>query len=575
MESWQQNLSRWTSHPRLDDQIKAELQEKADDEQWLIDGFYTNLAFGTGGMRGEIGPGTNRMNVYTVRKASYGLAQFVKKNATEPKVVIAYDSRHFSPEFSLEAAKVLGTEGVQVFLFEALRPTPMLSFAVRHLNADAGIVMTASHNPPEYNGFKVYGNDGGQLPPHPAEALVKEVNSVEDELQIEVKSEDYLRQQGLLNFIGTDIDEAYTKALSQIALQPSLYTAGIPLSVVYTPLHGTGLLPFTQSMKTLGFEALHIVEEQAIADGDFPTVSSPNPEEHAAFEMAISVGDRVDADLLIATDPDADRVGLAVKNDTGEFQVLTGNQTGALLLEYVLQQRKTQGVLPANGIVMKTIVTSELGRAIADSYGLTTEDTLTGFKFIGEKINQYNASKEFQFQFGYEESYGYLIDDLARDKDAIQASVMAVEMALHYKQQGKTLYDALQELFQRYGWYKEGLTSVTRKGKRGAEDIEQLMHLFREQPPETIAGMRVEAIEDYAQKEVRNLMTDTTEPIQLPASNVLKYRLADEAWFCLRPSGTEPKVKFYFGVKEISEDKAVSKLQAIEEDVMALVKTRM
>ncbi|NGP43876.1 phospho-sugar mutase [Bacillaceae bacterium SIJ1] len=573
MEAWQENVQHWLLHPRLDRELKAIIEENKENTSWLIDGFYTNLAFGTGGMRGEIGPGTNRMNIYTIRKAARGLADYLlHETQSSAKVVIAYDSRHYSEQFALESAKVLGHEGADVFLFNALRPTPELSFAVRYLQADAGIVITASHNPAEYNGFKVYGSDGGQLPPKEADQLISYVNQIEDELAINTTEKDVLLRRQKLHMIGEEIDEAYTNALKQMSLQPSVFHKS-HLSVVYTPLHGSGLEPFLRIVAAHGFQGLSVVEQQKAPDGGFPTVASPNPEEQQAFSLAMEQGKQMNADVLVATDPDADRVGLAVRNQQGAYELLSGNQTGALLLHYILEQRKQQKRLPENGIIFKTIVTSELGRAIAQHYGITTEDTLTGFKFIGEKIKTYNTDQSYEFLFGYEESYGYLIDDFVRDKDAIQAGMMAIEMAAHYKNEGKTLYEVLQEMYDTFGHYRESLVSITRKGKKGSEDIATLMAAFRENPPKTVGGVNVVMVEDYDAQKQTNLASGASTSISLPRSNVLKYKLENEAWVCLRPSGTEPKVKCYIGVKETSKTEAEKRLTALESDLLTKVHT--
>lgn len=568
--NWREHYERWASYEDLQDELMQLLIEKKQDEKWLEDSFYKNLEFGTGGMRGEIGPGTNRMNVYTIRKACEGLARYIESYGEDAKVrgvVIAYDCRHKSPEFAIEAAKTLGRHGIQSYVFEELRPTPELSFAVRHLNAFSGIVITASHNPPEYNGFKVYGSDGCQLPPKQADEVIAKVNEVDNELTIEVESEEELKSNGLLQMIGEKIDKAYIEKIKTISLNPDLFQDN-NVKVVFTPLHGTANKPVRASLDALGFTNVVIVKEQELPDANFSTVKSPNPEEHAAFELAIKEGLRVDADLLIGTDPDADRLGIAVKNTNGDYEILTGNQTGGLLLHYLLSQKKAKKHLPTNGVVLKTIVTSEFGRAIANDYGLDTIDTLTGFKFIGEKIKEYEQSGQYQFQFGYEESYGYLIGDFARDKDAVQAAVLAVEVASFYKKQGKTLYEALLDLFAKYGYYREGLKSLTLKGKEGAEQIQGILAAFRCEPPTTMADKEIIQIEDYQAQEKNLIREGLTEKIDLPKSNVLKYILDDGSWFCLRPSGTEPKVKFYFGVKGTSIEDSSQQLNKLSSDLM-------
>ncbi|AOU00371.1 phospho-sugar mutase [Bacillus velezensis] len=571
--SWSKSYERWNQAEQLDSELKKLLADAEGNEQLLEDFFYKNLEFGTGGMRGEIGPGTNRMNIYTVRKASAGLAAYIAKQGEDAKkrgVAIAYDSRHKSPEFAMEAAKTLASQGIQTYVFDELRPTPELSFAVRKLNAYAGIVVTASHNPPEYNGYKVYGDDGAQLPPKEADIVIAEVNAIENELTIQVEDEQTLKEKGLIKIIGEEIDKPYTEKLTSISVHPEL-SDEVDVSVVFTPLHGTANKPVRRGLEALGYKNVTVVKEQELPDPDFSTVKSPNPEEHAAFEYAIKLGEEQNADILVATDPDADRLGIAVKNSEGKYTVLTGNQTGALLLHYLLSEKKKQGTLPENGVVMKTIVTSELGRAVASSFGLDTVDTLTGFKFIGEKIKEYEKSGQYTFQFGYEESYGYLIGDFARDKDAIQAALLAVEVCAFYKKQGMSLYDALLSIFKEYGYYREGLKSLTLKGKQGAEQISAILTSFRNDPPKQMAGKQITQAEDYSTGKRTVFADHHEEDIDLPKSNVLKYFLEDGSWFCLRPSGTEPKVKFYFAVKGTSLQDSEQRLAALSEAVMKTV----
>ncbi|MDA2385048.1 phospho-sugar mutase [Bacillus cereus] len=570
--NWKQEFSRWLSYAQLDAELKEQLENMKQDEKKIEDSFYKNLEFGTGGMRGELGAGTNRLNVYTVRKATKGLASFIEKLGEEAKkrgVVVAYDSRHKSPEFAMEVAATLGARGITTYVFESLRPTPVLSFAVRHLHTVSGIVLTASHNPPEYNGYKVYGEDGGQLPPKEADELISYVNAVEDELTVEVADVEQLKADGLLHIIGQEVDDAYAAELNNVIINKEMVEkVGKDLKIVFTPLHGTSNISVRRGLKEVGFTDVTVVKEQELPDPNFSTVKSPNPEEHAAFEYAIRDGEKVGADVLIATDPDADRLGVAVRNHNGEFQVLTGNQTGALMLDYLLSQKKENGTLPENGVVLKTIVTSEIGRTIAKAYGLDTIDTLTGFKFIGEKIRQYEESGQYEFQFGYEESYGYLIRPFCRDKDAVQSVLFACEVAAYYKSQGKTLYDGLLEVFEKYGFFREDLVSLTLKGKDGAEKIQEMMATFRENPPKEVEGLTVVAVEDYKASIVTSLQDGHKEEIHLPKSNVLKYQLEDGSWFCLRPSGTEPKIKFYFGVKDSSLQNSEQKLLTIKEDIM-------
>jgi phosphoglucomutase len=573
---WKENANRWMEYKNLDPELKSQLEDLAKDEKQLEEAFYKNLEFGTGGMRGEIGAGTNRMNIYTVRKASAGLAAYIEEHGEEAKkrgVVIAYDSRHKSPEFALEAAKTLATRGIQTYVFDELRPTPELSFAVRYFNAFSGIVITASHNPPEYNGYKVYGSDGGQLALEPADQLVAKVNEVENELVIEVDQEKPLRDAGLIITIGAEIDQAYIEKLRTISENPDLAQES-DIKIVYTPLHGTGNKPVRNALTALGFKNVQVVKEQELPDAEFTTVKSPNPEEHAAFELAIRDGKEIGADLLIATDPDADRLGIAVLNNDGEYQVLTGNQTGALLLDYLLSQKQAKGILPKNGVVLKTIVTSEIGRAIAKSYDLPTVDVLTGFKYIAEKINEYKTTGDHSFLFGYEESYGYLIGDFVRDKDAVQAAILATEVCAYYKKQGISLYEGLMQVFEKYGYYQEGLRSLTLKGKEGAEMIQQILASFRSEPLKSLGSLTVQASEDY-QTSLRLTSDGKEEAIDLPKSNVLKYIFEDGSWVCLRPSGTEPKVKFYFGVDSKSLEESKQKLNEVCQNFMDLVDQKM
>ncbi|CAG9621772.1 phospho-sugar mutase [Sutcliffiella rhizosphaerae] len=572
---WLKKYDLWESHTNLDKEMNKLIQEMKSDDKAKEESFYKDLEFGTGGMRGEIGAGTNRMNIYTVRKASEGLARYIEsfgEEAIKKGVAIAYDCRHKSPEFAMEAAKTLASHGIQTYVFESLRPTPVLSFAVRQLQAYSGIVITASHNPPEYNGYKVYGPDGGQLPLLEADQVISKVNEIENELEIHVRSEKELKEQGLIKIIGEEVDKEYLNHLTTISVHPELgKDMGDDVKVIFTPLHGTANLPVREGLQQLGYNQVYVVEEQEMPDPNFSTVASPNPEEHAAFELAIRDGKKIDADILIATDPDADRLGVAVKNPDGEYVVLTGNQTGALFLHYLLAEKKATGTLPTNGIMLKTIVTSEFGRVIAESFGVTTVDTLTGFKFIGEKIKEYEKTGEYTFLFGYEESYGSLIADFARDKDAVQACIMAVEICAFYKKQGKTMFEALIDLYNQYGYYLEGMKSLTLKGKEGAEQIANLLMAFRNTPPSEIGGFDVKVVEDYSTQEKLILESNTVEPIELPKSNVLKYFLEDGTWVCVRPSGTEPKIKFYFGSQSDSLEKSQGKLATISESLMLKV----
>lgn len=570
---WKAIYEKWLQFSGLDLELREQL-EAAEDMEELEDSFYKHLEFGTGGMRGIIGPGTNRMNQYSVRKAAAGLASYIVENGAEAKargVVIAYDSRHKSAEFAMEAAKTLGYQGIQVYLFESLRTTPELSFAVRYLHAYAGIVITASHNPAAYNGFKVYGKDGAQFASSDADVIVANVDAIENELTIPVSEEAALKASGLLSVIGATVDDAYHKQLEKIVVnQTAISQVADDFNIVYTPLHGTGNVPVLRGLGDIGFKHVEIVEEQALPDGDFPTVEFPNPEEAAAFALAMAYGKKSGADLLLATDPDADRVGVAVK--TGEdYTLLTGNQIGALLLHYLITQKAEQGVLPQNAAVLKTIVTSELGKDIARAHGITTIDTLTGFKYISEKIQAFEATGNHTFLFGYEESYGYLIGDFVRDKDAVQTCLLIAEAAAYYHTKDKTLYDALQDIFATYGYYKEGLASLTLEGKAGVEKITAMLEALREDPPVEFAKKRIVVREDYASGERVLVDEDRTETITLPKANVLKYKLSDGAWVCARPSGTEPKIKFYFGVKEASLEASHHALEEVKRAVMERV----
>ncbi|MGN7177714.1 phosphoglucomutase [Paenibacillus sp. FSL R5-0490] len=573
---WKTAAERWINHEDLDNELLEQLKRLQGNEKLLEEAFYKGLEFGTGGMRGEIGPGTNRMNIYTVRKASAGLAAYIEEKGLEAKnrgVAIAYDSRHMSPEFAMEAAKTLASRGIQTYVFDELRPTPELSFAVRYLHAYAGIVITASHNPPEYNGYKVYGSDGAQLTPAEADIVISKVNELENELLIEVMDEDVLKEKGLITMIGKTVDQAYQKQLLTISENPGAANEA-DVRVVFTPLHGTANKPVREALSALGYVNVHVVKEQELPDPEFSTVKSPNPEEKDAFELAMRDGRETNADLLIATDPDADRLGIAAKNKEGEYVLLTGNQTGALLLHYILSQKKEKNTLPDNGIMLKTIVTSEFGRRVASSFGVETIDVLTGFKFIAEKIKEYEESGEYSFLFGYEESYGYLIGDFARDKDAIQAALLATEMAAYYKKKGMSLYEALLSLFDEFGYFLEGLNSMTLKGIEGAEKIQQTLASFRTNPIKELEGMKVQAVEDYLTG-IRTEADGTEENIGLPKSNVIKYFFEEGNWICLRPSGTEPKIKFYFGINDSSLAGSKEKLDSVQKAFMGIVEERM
>lgn len=556
-------MAHWLEHLPPEDPLRTELQMEPQPE----DCFYKDLEFGTAGMRGRLGPGTNRMNIYTVRKAVAGLAKHITElgqDAMKQGVAIAYDCRHMSPEFALESAKILGMYGIRTYLFKELRPTPVLSFAVRYLGTAAGIMITASHNPPDYNGLKVYGPDGAQLPPEAADNIVKNIDTIESEFSLNPLDEKELQQQGLLMYIGKQIDSAYLDSLKTIQVNRKFSS---DLSIVFTALHGTATHFVRNGLKAAGFYNVTLVKEQMHPDPDFSTVESPNPEEHSAFELAIQYGEEVDADILLATDPDADRLGVAVKNNRGKYTVLTGNQTGALMLHYLLEKK----CLPHNGIMIKTIVTSELGRAIAFDYAVKTLDTLTGFKYIAEKINECERTEEYKFLFGYEESYGYLIGDFVRDKDAVQAATFIAEVAAFHKKQGKTLYEGLLDLFEEYGYYQESLQSIKLDGKDGTEQIDRIMGAFRHQPPDKVNENPVLEMEDYLTSKSIHVPSGIKASMDLPKANVLKFKLADESWFCIRPSGTEPKCKFYFAVKGETMCDSKEKLSLLEKEVMRKV----
>ncbi|RRJ62324.1 phospho-sugar mutase [Paenibacillus oralis] len=556
----------WLQDPSVDEATKQELRGLENDPQELEDRFYRDLEFGTGGLRGVIGAGSNRMNRYTVARATQGFAQYILEahagKEGKPSVVIAHDCRHFSPEFALEAALVLAGNGIAAKLFPSLRPTPQLSFSVRALNATGGIVITASHNPPEYNGYKVYNASGGQLVPHEAERVIAHIQEVSAFAQVQRLTREEAEAKGLLVWLGEAEDEAFAKTVASTSVNRELLSAGAAkdLVVVFTPLHGTGNVPVRRVLEKLGFTQVHIVKEQEQPDANFSTVKSPNPEEREAFAMAIELGKQVGADLLIGTDPDADRMGAVVRMANGEYEILTGNQSGSLLVHYVLSQMKEAGALPANGAVVKTIVTSELGAAIARHYGATVFNTLTGFKYIGEKMNEFEKHQDYTYLFGYEESYGYLAGNYARDKDAVVASALICEAAAYYKRQGKSLIDVLEELYAQFGYYRETLASRTLKGKDGLAKIGALMEDFRSNPPQQIGGVRIGEMLDYS------LGLDG-----LPKENVLKFLLEDGSWCCLRPSGTEPKIKFYFGVRGTSNEDAAARLGRMQEELLARV----
>lgn len=605
---------QWVEYPHHPEDIQVALEALKDDEAALTDSFYRDLEFGTGGMRGVLGVGTNRMNIYTVRKATLGLARYLKSLETRPhKVVIGYDCRRMSWEFALEAGRVLAAQGIEAGIFEHLCPTPELSFAVRTLQADAGIMITASHNPPEYNGYKVYGRDGGQILPDVADALIKEVTSIERVFEIPLVSRPEGEAAGLITWLGNALDEHYYAQVLEAIRFPEVADADRDaLKLVYSPLHGTGNVPVREVLTRAGYTGLTMVASQSEPDGEFSTVKSPNPEEPAAFALALETARSVGADIALATDPDADRVGVAVRDRGGEYILLTGNQTGGLLLDFLLKLRNQSGNLPANAIVFKTIVTSDLGAVVAKEYNVAVEDTLTGFKYIGERILHYEESGAKQFLFGYEESYGYLLSAMVRDKDAVQSCLAVAEMAAYYKASGKTLLDALDDLFGRVGYFQEELVSATMPGERGLETIQEVMDDLRQLGPATASDLTLRYVEDYQTRLRTMILTKTgagsaadrvpakggetglagvdlesqpvarvgfgsgpAEKLTLPKSNVLKYVFQDGSWLAVRPSGTEPKIKFYLGAKGQSRNQCQSQLEKLKAAVnQALARTR-
>lgn len=558
----EEQLKLWLSDPAIDENTKQELRGIQDQPKEIEDRFYRDLEFGTGGLRGVIGAGTNRMNIYTVGRATQGLAQFLLKHLPEPhSVVIAYDSRNQSPEFALESALVLAGNGITAYVFESLRPTPELSFAVRHMRASAGIVITASHNPPEYNGYKVYNQYGGQLVLHEAGKVIEEIRSVGSFAAVRKLSRQEAEAKGLLHWLGDEIDKAYITAVTSVSKRADVVKAmNDQFHIVYTPLHGAGNLSVRRALAAIGFTNVHVVAEQEKPDPKFSTVKSPNPEEREAFTLALELAKKVNADLIIGTDPDCDRMGAVVKNSKGEYVILNGNQSGAIMVHYLLSTLKESGKLPANGVVIKTIVTSEMGAVIAKHFGAEVMNTLTGFKYIGEKMTQFEQSGDRTFLFGYEESYGYLAGNYARDKDAVVASMLIAEAAAYYKSKGQSLYEVLQQLYREFGYFLEKLESRTMKGKDGLARIGQIMDQWRSSPPAEINGRKVVSVLDYS------LGLDG-----LPKENVLKFVLDDASWFCLRPSGTEPKIKVYFAVCGQSEQDSAERLSGLVRAVMSRV----
>ena len=569
--SWKDVVIKWEKFEGLEDYLKTQLENFSEEEK--EEAFYAPLEFGTAGMRGIVGPGINRMNIYTVRQATEGLARLIETYGEEAKkrgVAIAHDSRHFSPEFALESAKVLVKHGIKAYVFEELRPTPELSYAVRHLHTFAGIMITASHNPAAYNGYKVYGEDGGQMPPKDADALTEYVRQVENPLAVDVVTKEELEQSALFEWIGEAVDAAYLEEIKSVSVNPALLSNTKDLSVVYTPLHGTGLMLTKRALDQAGFTGLQIVSEQAVPDGDFTTVKSPNPEEAGAFEYAIRLGEETKADVLLATDPDADRMGAAVRQPDGTYQVITGNQIAANLLDYLLFAHQKAGTLPANAAAVKSIVSSELPTVIAEHYGAKMVNVLTGFKFIAEQIKNYEETNAHTFMFGFEESYGYLVQPFVRDKDAIQAVLLLTEVAAHFKSEGKTLYDGLQALYEKYGYFLEKTISVTVQGLEGPAKIKALLDGLRKEVPSNFGGIKVALAQDFSVNQQVDAQGVTSE-IGLPTSNVLKYILEDGSWIAVRPSGTEPKIKFYMGVKAATQEEAEEKLAKFQKDLDAYI----
>ena len=561
-------------NPYFDEATKEELKAIKDDENEIKERFYMDLEFGTAGLRGIIGAGTNRMNIYVVRRATQGLANYIAKvDKKSQGVAIAYDSRHMSPEFAQEAALCLAANGIKAYIFETLRPTPELSFAVRHLGCVAGINVTASHNPPEYNGYKVYWEDGAQITPPHDSGIMGEVKAISDWNTVKTMDKEEAVKAGLFEVIGQAVDDAYMAELKkQIIHMDAIQAEGKNLKIVYTPLHGTGNIPARRILKELGFENVYVVPEQELPDGDFPTVSYPNPEAAEAFELGLKLAREVDADIVLATDPDADRLGVRVKDRNGEYHDLTGNMSGCLLANYELSQRKAvNGSLPEDGALVKTIVTTNLADAIAKGYGVNLIEVLTGFKYIGQQILGFENSGKGTYLFGFEESYGCLIGTYARDKDAIVATMALCEAAAYYKTQGKTLWDAMIDMYEEFGYYKDAIQAVTMKGIEGLQKIQEIMTTLRQNPPAEFAGHKVTAVRDYKLDEITDLATGEKKPTGLPNSNVLYYELTDDAWVCVRPSGTEPKVKFYYGVKGTSLADADEKSDAMGKAVLEMV----
>jgi len=571
--TYQENFKKWSDFAELPDYLRRDLESM--DEKTKEDAFYTNLEFGTAGMRGLIGAGTNRINIYVVRQATEGLARLIESkggNEKERGVAIAYDSRHFSPEFAFESAAVLAKHGIKSYVFESLRPTPELSFAVRHLNCFAGIMITASHNPAPFNGYKVYGEDGGQMPPHDADALTTYIRAIDNPFALEVADVEAEKASGLIEVIGEAIDAEYLKEVKDVNINPALIEEfGKDMKIVYTPLHGTGEMLARRALAQAGFDSVQVVEAQATPDPDFSTVKSPNPESQAAFALAEELGRQVGADVLVATDPDADRVGVEVLQKDGSYLNLSGNQIGAIMAKYILEAHKNAGTLPENAALCKSIVSTDLVTKIAESYGATMFNVLTGFKFIAEKIQEFEEKHNHTYMMGFEESFGYLIKPFVRDKDAIQAVLVVAELAAYYRSRGLTLADGIEEIYKEYGYYAEKTISVTLSGVDGAEQIKAIMAKFRENGPKEFNGTAIAVVEDF-KAQTSTAADGTVTALTTPPSDVLKYTLADGSWIAVRPSGTEPKIKFYIAVVGESNEDSQAKIANIEAEINAFVK---
>ena len=571
--SYQENYQKWVDFAELPDYLRQDLENM--DEKTKEDAFYTNLEFGTAGMRGLIGAGTNRINIYVVRQATEGLARLIESkggNEKERGVAIAYDSRHFSPEFAFESAAVLAKHGIKSYVFESLRPTPELSFAVRHLNCFAGIMVTASHNPAPFNGYKVYGEDGGQMPPHDADALTTYIRAIENPFAVEVADVETEKASGLIEVIGEAVDVEYLKEVKDVNINPALIEEfGKDMKIVYTPLHGTGEMLARRALAQAGFDSVQVVEAQATADPDFSTVKSPNPESQAAFALAEELGRQVGADVLVATDPDADRVGVEVLQKDGSYLNLSGNQIGAIMAKYILEAHKNAGTLPENAALCKSIVSTDLVTKIAESYGATMFNVLTGFKFIAEKIQEFEEKHNHTYMMGFEESFGYLIKPFVRDKDAIQAVLVVAELAAYYRSRGLTLADGIEEIYKEYGYYAEKTISVTLSGVDGAEQIKAIMAKFRNNAPKEWNTTAITVVEDF-KAQTATAADETVTNLTTPPSDVLKYTLADGSWIAVRPSGTEPKIKFYIAVVGETNEESQAKIANIEAEINAFVK---